>query len=173
MIANRDPYLQIATKFGLNQRTVNTHGKKHVLPFIQNVELQVQAEILTRVRTYRDEVNLPLPEKSKHIENRLWLEFDQAETLPERMLVMREINKQQTEQAKLAGDYTKDKENPKDIVTNITRYLRVLLIADPNIPADELDKLAHIAAISIDDQVNWEEVRPKVMERVQQLTEVQ
>jgi RPA family protein len=112
MIANKEPYLRIATKFGLNDKTVSTHGKNHVLPFMDSVELQAQAAVLSRVMEYRDEVNLPLPEKSKYIENRLWDDYFAVDDPVAKMAVVREIAKQQQEQAKLAGAYIKEKENP-------------------------------------------------------------
>ncbi len=114
MIANKEPYLRIATKFGLNDKTVNTHGKKHVLPFMESVELQAQAEVLKRVLAYREVVHFALPEKSKDIEDSLRADLETAGTIPERMMVWREINKQQIEQAKLAGAYLQDKVNPEN-----------------------------------------------------------
>ena len=123
MITNREPYLRIAEKFGLNANTVTAHGKKHVLPFAESIELQANAAVLARVMAYRDEVNLPLPEKAKHIENRLWADYDIAENIPERMAVMREIQKQQVEQAKLAGAYIKDAPNPADAQQQVKDYL--------------------------------------------------
>lgn len=117
LIADRQPYLQIASKFGLNQRTVNTHGKNHVLPFIADVERQAQVEILKRVQKYRDAVNMPLPEKSKYIEDKLWQEYDLIDDGVQKMVVMREINKQQAEQAKLTGAYIKEAANPTDVTS--------------------------------------------------------
>lgn len=105
MIADRQPYLQIAAKFGLNQRTVNTHGKNHVFPFIEQIELQAQAAILRRVRQYRDEVNLPLSEKSKYNENLLRDEYDRCSEPLARVAIMKAIREQQQEQAKLTGAY--------------------------------------------------------------------
>ena len=115
MIANCDPYLQIATKFKLNQRTVNTHGKNHVKPFLDSIELQASAAVLERVMSYRDEVNLPLPEKAKYVENKLWADYEAADKVGDRMTVIREIQKQQAEQAKLTGAYIDAKKNPADV----------------------------------------------------------
>ena len=82
---------------------------------IDNIELQANAAVLERVMAYRDEVNLPLPEKSKYIENKLWDDYWTLDKPVERMAVMREIAKQQQEQAKLAGAYIKDADNPADL----------------------------------------------------------
>lgn len=114
LIAEAVPYLRIATEYGLNDKTLGTHAKNHVKPFIAEIERQAQAAVLKRVMRYRDEVNLPLAEKSKYIENKLWDDYDTAETVAERMMVMREINKQQAEAAKLTGAYIQDKQNPTD-----------------------------------------------------------
>lgn len=125
MIADGQPYLRIATKFGLNDKTVNTHGKKHVHPFIKEVELQVQAEVMTRVRKYRDEVNLPLAEKSKHIENRLWDDYERCKSPVQRVVVIRAIREQQQEQARLTGAYQQARPND-DILVGMVRGYAVL-----------------------------------------------
>jgi len=131
MVVNKDPYLRIAEKFKLNANTVTSHGKKHVLPFIDSIELQAQAAVLERVMQYRDEVNLPLPEKSKYVENKLWADYYDAETLIERMAVMREINKQQIEQAKLASAYLEKVQHNVEV-----RHIRVI---KPAVPVDLLE----------------------------------
>lgn len=128
MIADKQPYLRIATKFKLNDKTIKAHAVKHVLPFSDNIELQANAAVLARVMTYRDVVNLPLPEKSKRIENTLWDDYYALDDHVDRMSVMREINKQQAEQAKLAGAYTNPKTNPADIA-EITRAQTAALSA--------------------------------------------
>ena len=117
MIANREPYLKIAEKYGLNHVSVNAHGKNHVLPAIEEAEHLVQEAVIARVASYRDEVNLPLPEKSKYIENKLWADYSELDKALDRMVVMREIVKQQQEQAKLTGAYIKDADNPADLST--------------------------------------------------------
>lgn len=114
LIAEAIPYLRIATEYGLNDKTLGTHAKNHVKPFIAEVEKQAQAAVLAKIMKYRDEVNLPLPEKTRYIENKLWGDYDTAETIPERMMVMREINKQQGEAAKLTGAYQQDRANEHD-----------------------------------------------------------
>ncbi len=113
-IVDREPYLKIAERFGLNHVTVNAHGTKHVMPTVDSIEQQANVAVLKRVMAYKDEVNLPLPEKSKYIENKLWLDYDAATKLVDRLAVMREIQKQQAEQAKLTGAYIKDAANPSD-----------------------------------------------------------
>lgn len=115
MIANHIPYLEIAGKLGLNHRTVNAHGKKHVLPFIDSVERRAEAVVLERVMRYRDQVNLPLKEKSKYIENLLWDDYYAAKTTQDRVAVIRTITPQQGEQARLAGAYRKDAPNESDM----------------------------------------------------------
>lgn len=114
-IANKEPYLRIATRFGLNDKTVGTHARAHVKPIIDNIELQANAAVLARVMTYRDEVNLPLPEKSKHIENKLWADYEAVTDPVNRMAIVREIQKQQAEQAKLSGAYIDAKQHPDDV----------------------------------------------------------
>lgn len=111
MIANKEPYLRIATKFGLNDKTVLTHGKKHVLPFIETVELQAQAAVVRKVQEYYEAVYLPHSEKARFTENKLWADFLAAKKIGERMLVHKELIKQQQEQAKIEGAYTKEQEN--------------------------------------------------------------
>jgi len=123
MITNKEPYLRIAKKFGLNDVTVRSHAKNHVEPLIDSIELQANAAVLARVMAYRDEVNLPLPEKAKHIENKLWADYDASESISERMAVMREIQKQQVEQAKLAGAYIKDAANPADVQAQVKQFV--------------------------------------------------
>lgn len=113
-IANKEPYLRIAKRFGLNDVTVRSHAQKHVLPVIEDIEIQANAAVLERVMSYRDEVNLPLPEKSKAIEDKLWAEFEAADP-KDRMPIVREINKQQIEQAKLSGAYVNPATNPADL----------------------------------------------------------
>lgn len=125
MIADKIPFLQIAEKFGLHHRSVNTHGKKCVEPFIEQVEKQAQAAVLARVMKYRDEVNLPLPEKSRYIEDKLWTEFESAGEVAERMTIVREINKQQVEQAKLSGAYQQSRP-PDEAVASMVRAYAVL-----------------------------------------------
>ena len=122
MIADKQPFLQIATKYGLNQRTVNTHGKNHVLPFIDKIEQDVQAVVMERVLGYRDQVNLPLPEKSKFVEDGMWGTLGAAENVTEQMSVIREIQKQQAEQAKLAGAYQQDAKNKTDMEKIVEVY---------------------------------------------------
>lgn len=116
-IADKDPYRNIAKRFGLNHVTVTRHGANHVKPILDSIELQANAAVLKRVMAYRDEVNLPLSEKSKYVENKLWADYEVADKIVDRMAVMREIQKQQAEQAKLAGAYTQDKVNPPDNLT--------------------------------------------------------
>jgi len=52
------------------------------------------------------------------------------------MAVMREIQKQQAEQAKLAGEYTQDKKNPADNKTIIEETIRELMAE--NIPEEQI-----------------------------------
>lgn len=118
--------MRIAEKFQLNANTVTSHGKKHVLPFVESVEQQANAAVLARVMAYRDEVNLPLPEKAKHVENKLWADYEAAESTSDRMAVIREIQKQQAEQAKLTGAYIKDASNPADAKTMAEEYAKAL-----------------------------------------------
>lgn len=146
MIADHKPFLQIATKFGLNNKTVGTHGQKHVLPFIEKIETQAQVAVLERVMKYRDEVNLPLPEKSKAIENRLWAELEGAVTIPDRMAVVREINKQQVEQAKLSGSYQESRPN-KETIEKALQAWKWFLEDRPQATEDERSKaIARIVA---------------------------
>ncbi len=119
-IANREPILRIAERFGLNDSSLGAHAKAHVLPMLESLELQANAAILKSVQVYRDEVNYPLFEKSKHIENKLWDDYYAVNKPAERMLIMRELTKQQIEQAKLTGAYLKEQENPQttDAIAN-------------------------------------------------------
>jgi len=144
-IANKEPYLRIAKRFGLNDVTVRSHAKKHVNPVIDNIELQANAAVLERVMAYRDEVNLPLPEKSKYIENKLWDDYWMLEKPVERMAVMREIAKQQQEQAKLAGAYIKDADNPADLksVARTVAEFRQRIATDAEIYAATDGKYGH------------------------------
>lgn len=115
MIASKESFLQIATRFNLNNKTVTTHGHNCVEPFLNSIELQAQAAVLQRVMAYRDAVNLPLPEKSKYVENELWADFELADKVQDRVAIAKAIAMQQQEQAKLAGAYIKDAPNPKGI----------------------------------------------------------
>lgn len=145
MIANREPYLKIAEKYGLNHVSVNTHGKKHVLPAIEEAEHLAQEAVIARVASYRDEVNLPLPEKSKYIENKLWADYNALDKSLDRMVVMREIVKQQQEQAKLSGAYIKDAENPADLksVAKIVADFRERIKRDADIYAETNGKYGY------------------------------
>ena len=125
MIADKIPFLQIAAKFGLNQRSVNTHGKKHVEPFIEQVERQAQAAVLARVMKYRDEVNLPLPEKSKYVEDKLWNEYEQSPDPATRVAVIKAIREQQQEQAKLTGAYQQSRP-PDEAIAGMVRAYAVI-----------------------------------------------
>jgi hypothetical protein len=115
MIAESVPYLQIATKFGLNQRTVNTHGKNHVKPLINAVNQEAHDAVVAKILTYRDQVNLPLSEKARFVEDTLWKEYENAETIGERVSVVKEIRGFVIEQAKLSGAYLTPQENPANV----------------------------------------------------------
>jgi RPA family protein len=93
---------------------------------MDSIEQQANAAVLARVMAYRDEVNLPLPEKAKHVENKLWADYEAAESTSDRMAVIREIQKQQAEQAKLTGAYIKDASNPADAKTMAEEYAKAL-----------------------------------------------
>ncbi len=121
-IANKEPYLRIATRFALNDKTVGTHAKNHVRPFMSSVERQAEAAVLARVMQYRDEVNLPLAEKSKFIENKLWGLYDAADKVIDRVAVVKAIQQQQAEQARLAGAYIKDAPNESDVAIVLKGY---------------------------------------------------
>jgi len=123
MIANNIPYLQIAKKFGLNQKTVNTHGKNHVHPFINSVELQARAAVVAAVNSYRDEVYLPLVEKSRAVEHRLWNEFDTATSAADVTAYARELRGERQEQSKLTGAYTEAKANPATLESAVALLL--------------------------------------------------
>ena len=126
MIVNREPYLKIAKKFGLNHVSVNAHGKAHVLPFVESIELQANAIVLERVMAYRDEVNLPLPEKSKFIENKLWGDYYATDRVQDRIAIAKAINQQQQEQARLAGAYLQDKQHPADRAALLSETAKML-----------------------------------------------
>lgn len=126
LIADKQSYRSIASRFGVTHTSVTRHGKNHVEPQIDSIEAQANAVVLERVMSYRDEVNLPLPEKSKYIENKLWTDYYAVIDPVQRMAIVREINKQQAEQAKLGGDYTKERENPDTLVNAKAAYMECL-----------------------------------------------
>lgn len=168
-IADKIPFLQIATKYGLNQRTVNTHGKNHVQPFIDQVEKAVQAVVMERVLAYRDQVNLPLPEKSKFVEDKLWASLDEAETIVEQMAVVREIQKQQAEQAKLAGAYQQDAKNKTDIERVAASY-RHFCEMFPK--ASESDRSTWLDIYARESGLDRLAIMKQVREQVQEVSEV-
>ncbi len=136
-IVDKEPYRNIAKRFGINHVSLTRHGRNHVQPFINDIEQQANAAVLVRVMAYRDEVNLPLPEKSKHIENKLWADYDAIDDPVQRMAIVREINKQQKEQAMLAGDYTSPKENPTTAAVFAKWVDEVRHLATPGLSAIE------------------------------------
>ncbi len=91
---------------------------------MDSVERQAQVAVLARMMAYRDVVNLPLLEKSKYIENKLWGDYADAINTVDRLAVIREIQKQQTEQAKLAGAYQKIRPNESDVAKTVRGYQR-------------------------------------------------
>jgi len=164
MIADKIPFLQIATKFGLNQKTVNTHGTHHVQPYLDKIEREAQAAALDRVLAYRDQVNLPLAEKSKFVEDRLWATLERAQTISEQMLIVREINKQQVEQAKLSGAYQKEGQNQNDL-DRVAKAYRKFLDDFPQATDQERDKFldmfateAGVSAATIRKQMQIQEL---------------
>lgn len=136
LIANSEPYLRIAKKFGLNDVTVGTHAKNHVQSVLDALEQGARDAIAEKRAQYYEAVYLPLPDKSVYIENKLWADYYAADKTSDKMAVMREIQKQQAEQAKLAGEYTQDKKNPADNKTIIEETIRELMAE--NIPEEQI-----------------------------------
>ena len=112
---------EIAKKYGLNHQSVNYHAKVHLKPILDKANKAAERAITRKVLKYREEVNYPLLDKLKLLQERILDDMDVA-ALDERVPLFREFRGSLQEEAKLAGAYQQDRKNESDVDRVVEAY---------------------------------------------------
>ncbi len=106
-------YGKIRSKYGVSHKALASHLKNHLQPIINKANAKAEQAIVDKILTFREEVNYSPLEKIKLAQHRILNDLDSASDINERITIIREFRGWFQEEAKITGEYTKDKENPK------------------------------------------------------------
>lgn len=120
-IAANIPYARIASDFGLSRKMVERHAKVHAKPIVEQAQKAAEKVIVNQILKYRKEVNYPLLDKVKLLQDRILNDIDEA-CLDDRVPLYREFRGSIQEEAKLAGAYQQDRKNDADIDRVVEAY---------------------------------------------------
>ncbi len=122
LLAGNIPYARIASDFGLSAKMVERHAKQHAKPIIEKAKAAAEKVIVNQILKYRKEVNFPLLDKVKLLQERILNDMDRTRRMADRVPLFREFRGSLQEEAKLAGAYQQDRKNDADVDRVVEAY---------------------------------------------------
>lgn len=119
-------YRSIARQFKIGNTSVLAHARNHLKPIIDAANEAAQQQITEKITKYRSEVNYPVLDKVKLLQDRILNDLDAVFLAADRVPLYRELRGALQEESKLAGLYQKDRANEADLAKCVRGYQKWL-----------------------------------------------
>lgn len=121
-LLNGKSHLSVSQEYNFHRATIRKHYDEHLLPFLQDVQVETRKALATQLADLSQEVYLPLMEKVKLGQDFALTTYKQAlasansgKSFANAIRALGEFRYWVQEEARMTGEYQKERQNQHDI----------------------------------------------------------